>query len=96
MSDGVDLKEPAGVRAINEPAREPILAGVCDVCAAFIAHVATFYEIGFAVGVVVDEVSRGEAGDDAPVAGAAWGGNGAAVEPADRSGAAFFELLFQG
>ena len=96
MSDGVDLEEPAGVGAVDEPAGEPVLAGVCDAGAAFVAHVATFYEVGLAVGVVLDEVRGGEAGDDAPVAGAARGGDGASVEPADWGGAAFFELFLQG
>lgn len=95
-SGGADLEEPAGVGAVDEPARQPVLAGVCNAGAAFVAHVATFYEVGFAVGVVVDEVGRREASGHAPVTRATRSRYRTAVEPADRGGVAVFEFFLQG
>lgn len=40
MSVGANLKEPAGVGAFDEPAGEPVFAGVGDAGAAFVADVA--------------------------------------------------------
>ena len=73
MSGGADAEEPAGVRAVDEPAGKPVLAGVCDAGAAFVAFIATVYEVGLAVWVVMDEVGWGASNDDGPVAGATWG-----------------------